>query len=615
MMRRSAGSYQRSGVLKPRNSNVTPTSRSGPSARKSYLPKPGGGDSVPRAGVGAKNRRTDNGTARLSGRVTPVRNMLTVNPSISSSVSRMSVDSNRSSIGGQARKETRPITDSSFKSRCIDKVIWFLQARGYEYEVTRRVLLHPTTKDFTNIFQFIYRHLEPNYTLPPKYEDEIPKVLRSQKYPVQISKASYLTVGSPHTWPTFLAMLSWFIDVVSAFDSADPYSVAFPDNFEGTLNMNRVRFETYVEYCITGQADHVIENFKTQLEINANLQPMHHLYEELKLLDEEIITYRENPEKVKELQHQHMKIEHDKDKMLIYCQDMQKHIEILANDRSHLEIQFDREKQERAQVQEKVTWLEQLKTEQNLSPSEVNYIKNRASKIGTQLAQLEDEEKELELLIGTAEMGISKAQESFSGLARQINALWLHLELGSEFAIDTANFEEKQEYWEEELIPELKIIKKNTKQKTCNTQMCKINEEKELFMMQEILKEDCNERAKLESKLARLEEELQINKDEITQKESKMDEEAEKLRGQILATRKGQTSSLYQKQCELEETVKSCEEHQNSERERIKTSVNYFVKVCHGLVDNIRGQQEEIEIFLRKITKPFEELEEDHKTI
>lgn len=157
-----------------------------------------------------------------------------------------------SSMGGKARKEVRPITDSNFKSQCVDKILDFLVSGGYEHQLQRRTLLTPSTKDFANIFnvsgleletkfmfenliaiysvtgndivlnlamddnldiikitlkrdllylsiylyilfQFIYRHLDGQYNMPNRFEEEIPRLLKLWKYPVQMSKSSFIT--------------------------------------------------------------------------------------------------------------------------------------------------------------------------------------------------------------------------------------------------------------------------------------------------------------------------------------------------------------------------------------------------------------------------------------
>lgn len=45
----------------------------------------------------------------------------------------------------------------------------------------------------TILSQFIYRHLDGQYNLPNRFEEEIPRLLKLLKYPVQMSKSSFIT--------------------------------------------------------------------------------------------------------------------------------------------------------------------------------------------------------------------------------------------------------------------------------------------------------------------------------------------------------------------------------------------------------------------------------------
>ena len=58
-------------------------------------------------------------------------------------------------------------------------------------------------------FQFMYGFFSPNFVLGKRVEEEIPALFRQLGYPFLITKSAMLTVGSPHTWPTILAALSW----------------------------------------------------------------------------------------------------------------------------------------------------------------------------------------------------------------------------------------------------------------------------------------------------------------------------------------------------------------------------------------------------------------------
>jgi kinetochore protein NDC80 len=93
------------------------------------------------------------------------------------------------------------------------------------------MLQSPTNKDFFQIFevscsrfqddfsetfpcQFIYKFLVPNYKGSGKKEEEIPRLVKDMGYPFNITRSALLSVGSPHVWPTLLAMLAWMCNII-----------------------------------------------------------------------------------------------------------------------------------------------------------------------------------------------------------------------------------------------------------------------------------------------------------------------------------------------------------------------------------------------------------------
>ena len=45
-----------------------------------------------------------------------------------------------------------------------------------------------------------------------KFEEEVPKILKSLGYPFTLSKSAMFAIGSLHTWPTILGALQWLVD-------------------------------------------------------------------------------------------------------------------------------------------------------------------------------------------------------------------------------------------------------------------------------------------------------------------------------------------------------------------------------------------------------------------
>jgi len=83
-------------------------------------------------------------------------------------------------------------------------------------------LSNPTTKDFQEIFKFIYCSYDGKLvtalnSLQKKFEDEVPLLLRQAGYPyaADISKSHLQAIGAQHSWPGMLAMLHWFVQAIT----------------------------------------------------------------------------------------------------------------------------------------------------------------------------------------------------------------------------------------------------------------------------------------------------------------------------------------------------------------------------------------------------------------
>jgi kinetochore protein NDC80 len=76
-------------------------------------------------------------------------------------------------------------------------------------------LRSPTQKDFTYIFQWLYKRIDPAYVFQQKGMDtEVPPILKQLRYPFEksITKSQLTAVGG-NNWYTFLGMLHWMMQV------------------------------------------------------------------------------------------------------------------------------------------------------------------------------------------------------------------------------------------------------------------------------------------------------------------------------------------------------------------------------------------------------------------
>ncbi|XP_068230074.1 kinetochore protein NDC80 homolog [Palaemon carinicauda] len=620
-MRRSnfgSNSVQRQNVLKPRNTDMTPNGRLSSGLRKL--------------------RGSTEGNSRLSqasGRTTPARSNIprytpvrshgpssnNLVPPAPSSASRLSVDSVRSSsVGGKNRKETRPIGDPAFKSECIDKILEFLLSNGYEYEIHRRNLLNPSTKDFTHMFSFIYRHFNPLYTLPHKFEEEIPRLMKLLKYPNQMSKSTFISVGSRHTWPSVLAMMAWMIDILSIYDNTDPFSAAYPTDFDLDSAIRNKRILKFFDiYSCGGEEDEIMKQFEeyhhTLEELyEVRTQDMINLQEYNEKLEEEINVANSGPERLEQLQHQYEQILSDREKMEHYKNEIQVHLTAKETEKAQLEDKLAEYRTEAAQVDEEQFRLESIKSKQSMSCSELAKFKNHAKDVAILMTRLQNERKEIDSQIGNLQITLGKAQKEFSDKVSSYNSLVHELQLGESFEIEGNNIADNIQHWRKQLISNLYEHKKNTKLLSYETQSNKMRKEEELSLVQENLKEKKCESEKLESKLRRLEGEISMTKNEILAEEKEMQQENERLHQQIFEARKGHKASLYQKQYAVDQAKEELETTKAHGKERMRTGAEFLIKVCNRTLEDLDFKTTATIQFKENVTKCCKELLENVKS-
>lgn len=56
----------------------------------------------------------------------------------------------------------------------------------------------------------------------------------------------FTTVGSPHSWPSVLAMLAWLVEIVNEFLGYKAEDVVFDKDFEDDFNLEEKKFTSFV---------------------------------------------------------------------------------------------------------------------------------------------------------------------------------------------------------------------------------------------------------------------------------------------------------------------------------------------------------------------------------
>lgn len=134
------------------------------------------------------------------------------------------LDPRRSSAfgkSGTAKADPRPLNDKNFFNSCIRTIITYASMHAYPYPLSPKILTSPTGKDFMQLAFWLFQRFDPTLKTFGKVEDEVPLFFKRLNYPFQISKSALFAVGSPHSWPSVLAALSWLVELLNYDDRAE----------------------------------------------------------------------------------------------------------------------------------------------------------------------------------------------------------------------------------------------------------------------------------------------------------------------------------------------------------------------------------------------------------
>lgn len=123
-----------------------------------------------------------------------------------------------------APKDPRPLRDSSYRARLSQELLDYLTQNNFELEMkhslTQNSVKSPTQKDFTLMFQWLYRRIDPGYRFQKGIDTEVPPIMKQLRYPYErdITKSHLVAVGGQN-WPRFLGLLHWMMQLAQMLDN------------------------------------------------------------------------------------------------------------------------------------------------------------------------------------------------------------------------------------------------------------------------------------------------------------------------------------------------------------------------------------------------------------
>ncbi|KAI8900481.1 HEC/Ndc80p family-domain-containing protein [Globomyces pollinis-pini] len=479
-------------------------------------------------------------------------------------------------------KDPRPIKEKRWQTAAIQKLVSFLINSGYPHPVAPKTLASPSSKDFQQIFKFLYSHLDPYFEFLKKFEEEVPVILKSLRYPFadQITKANLFTVGSLHAWPTLLAMLIWMVELILCVEQ-----LGDDGDIDESLTDPEKAEKQFFDYLsksyavwLAGASDFeeidtvLTEQFAEKDEkIKKSLKKVSNDYSIL-FAEYEKLTQNESP--LTQFERQHSILESDRDKYKTYIE----HIEVKRQKLQESLLSLTQESTNSEEMVKKLTEeriaLTSQVENQELSPSDVDRMIAERDQLKKTLeltgSQLDSSNK----AVWNKEIAVQKQMDILERRVQRYNTLLYELDL-------LENDNPKYQH----LSKELEIFMHQTKPES----MVSVNLRKEAKPAIHSLIEDFKTSSfKLSDEKLGLQEQI----DNLNWKIVKKEEE--------VGTTESQIQILNQRYCQDKEQIGQVLQSSASEIAKLE-------RQCHDMKMEAKQIQNASQTRLTKIQKEYEE--------
>ena len=345
----------------------------------------------------------------------------------------------RSSIFGwsqQSKLDPRPLTDKQYLNDCVRSLIAYLTTHGYDSAVSPKTLTHPTCKDFVHIVTFLFKKVDSSLKIVGKMEEEVPQIFKKLKYPFPISRSALYAVGSPHSWPSLIAALTWLVELLSYEEKAAEVREKSVDGFECDTS-SRDFFEFVGRSYKSFLAGDDGECFALEDELRSNFEERDRgVAEEVERSEAEIEGLRssisgltQRPTPLEALQQKKADLESDINKFESLIEKLREHKEAVERKSSEKHDDLQRAAEDLRRVEEENKDLEEVVSNQSINKEDVTRMAQQRSKLKDILHSLTSQKDSLLDAALEDEAKFEKKVEEIEGASRQYHATADRLQL------------------------------------------------------------------------------------------------------------------------------------------------------------------------------------------
>ncbi|EGF78856.1 hypothetical protein BATDEDRAFT_90028 [Batrachochytrium dendrobatidis JAM81] len=340
------------------------------------------------------------------------------------------------SLSGQASsitKDPRPLKEKQWQTKAIKQLVSFLAQTGCPVPISAKKLTAPSSKDFADVFKFLYRKLEPNHEFKSKIEEELLSLLRTLRYPFaeQINKSQLFSIGSPHAWPTFLGILHWLMEEIMCCIEFDEQSQI--DDNNDTMGDSRQPEKIFHDYVIRtyiafleGSDDfdaidrELMGSFDRKNEVT--IRDVERLRREHQALEEEMAVLTQGESPLEALTRENGILESDKEKFRTYITHVEGKEQKLNENLLSLKQELDIQAEEIACLTNEKTELQQTVDAQDISPADVDRMNAERDQLALSLQTVSTKLETANKIVWEKEIALQKRMDQLEKVVQDYNS-------------------------------------------------------------------------------------------------------------------------------------------------------------------------------------------------
>ncbi|KDO28409.1 hypothetical protein SPRG_06646 [Saprolegnia parasitica CBS 223.65] len=314
---------------------------------------------------------------------------------------------------GNRVMDPRPVADRSFMNNAIRLLVEYLSEHNYEHQINSHLLFKPMKKDFVYIMQFLFRQLDRNFEYSPKIEDDVATCFRQLKYPFPISKAALAAVGSPHSWPSLLAAISWMIELLK-YDEIVQHDYEQGDEYDGD-NFFEYLANSYEAFLNAKDDEYNMLEAQLIQKIDAKHDVIANETQAILEENDELRRQIEQAKKAPTLAHYNAKkrdLQHDREKLQDLVQKLEANKEHAGVVIHSTEQKIAKKQEEFQAIQVKIAQLQRRIDTQELTAEDLDRMVKERQRLQEQLQQAEVRYKELQSQHWQKETAISEMKDA-----------------------------------------------------------------------------------------------------------------------------------------------------------------------------------------------------------